>query len=280
MKILVTGASGFIGGKVIDYLVKSNYFVIGCGRKEKVENVDNYFICDLSRDVPDIEADVIIHTAAMSPTPGADFSDYFENNVTATRNIIEYAKKNDIKRIIYLAAVSSYGEVDTVLHENSPHNNPNAYGLTKYIGEQFIKESNIPYYILILPGVVGDGCRDNWIMNAARTLCRGEELTYYNKEGMFNNILDVNDLCIFIERLLKKEGSESDIFLLGASEMMKMEEVILFLHKHLDSKSPLIENKMSRNSFYLDTNKAIRAGFQSSKIEDILMRVCENTQLE
>ena len=185
-KILVTGASGFIGSHVMDYLDKDGYIVYGCCRTQTKKRM--VVTCDMSRELPDMKADAVIHAAALSPSPGVTFNDYFENNIIATRNLIKFAKKSHVKRIIYMAAVSSYGRVNGILREESPHNNPDDYGLTKYVAEQLIRSSGIPYYILILPGVVGKGCRDNWIIKSARTIYRNQDFTYYNGEGKFNNM--------------------------------------------------------------------------------------------
>ena len=197
MRVLVTGASGFIGANVMKHLRERGYDICGCGRRQVKQNDNNYILCNLTKENPDFPADIIIHAAAVSPSPGVRFNDYFENNVLAVRNVLQYAKACGTKMLIYLAAVSSYGKVDGVLREDSPHNDMDEYGLTKYMGEQLVRNSGIPHYILVLPGVVGKGCRDNWIMNIARQICNNRDVTYFNGDGVFNNILDITDLCQF-----------------------------------------------------------------------------------
>ncbi len=274
MKILVTGVSGYIGSNLIEYLSSRGYMVYGCCRTLLGRKDGKYIICDLVKELPDIEVDVIIHTAAMSPSKDVGFNDYFDNNVMATRNILKYAKDYCVKKIIYLGTVSSYGIVDCVLREDSPHNNPGDYGLTKYISEQLVRNSKIPYDILILPAVVGKGCRDNWIMKTAKMICDNKDFTYYNGEGFFNNILEIEDLCKFIEKLLL-ESEKSDTYLLGTGEKMTVREVITFLKGRLASDSQLKTTKESKNSFYLDISKALSVGFTSKSIIEILNEVCK-----
>lgn len=279
MRILITGASGFIGSSMASYLNNLGYDVIGCGRTLVEQQGMKYILCDWSKSIPDVEADVIVHTAALSPSVNKSFHDYFENNVLATRNVIEYAKKHHVKRILYTGAVSSYGTIEHVLREDSPHNNPDAYGLTKYVAEQLIRDSNIPFYILILPGVVGKGCRDNWIMKAAETIYNNEDLIYYNGSNWFNNMLEIEDLCEFVSQLLKKETEESNTYLLGTDEMMTVDDVIVFLKNRFSSNSKTWDSTENRNSFYLDISRAKNAGFCSKAIKKTLDEVCQEVLL-
>lgn len=273
MKVLVTGASGFIGSHILEYLEKREYSVVGCGRKN-LEKV-NYFCCDLTRDLPDMEAEVIIHAAAIGSLKASDFNDYYYGNVVATQNILTYAKKYHVRRIVYMAAVSSYGEVDTVLNENSPHNNPDDYGLTKYMAEKLVKCSGIPYYVLVLPGVVGRGAADNWIMRTAKILHSNQDYYYYNQEGRFNNIVDIVDLCVFVEKLIQDGSQKSETYLLGTRELMQIGEVVTFLKKGLTSNSQLYLERGNYCPFYLDVSRAIQAGYEPRRIEEILLKICE-----
>lgn len=270
MKILVTGANGFIGSNIMRHLSNSGYTLFGCGRKPGKQEDDRYFICDLTKDSLNLDVDVIIHTAAISPSLKTSFKDYFDNNVMSTMNLLKYAKRYGIKRIIYMGSVSSYGEAKDALRENSPHNNPNDYGLTKYVAEKLVRDSGIPYFTLVLPGVVGMNCKDNWIMNTAQTLYSNQTLVYYNGQGMFNNILEVQDLCQFINKLLEEDLNKSETYLLGSSEMMTVEEVVCFLKDKFSSTSLLFENRQNRNTFYLDVSKAVCNGFSPKPITKTL----------
>ncbi len=273
MKILITGANGFIGSSLMDYLNKENQ-VLGTARSVLREKSD-YVEADLSVSF-DIafDADIVIHAAALSPRQGAIFTDYFYNNVKATENIINYCLKHRVKKIVYFAAVSSYGKVDKILDENSPHNNPDEYGLTKYIAEKMIINSNIPYLILTLPGVVGCGCNNNWIMGTAKKLWNGQKIICYNKDGLFNNIVEISDLCRFIYILINKDII-NESYILCVNEKWKVNDVILYMYNKLMSKSDIIWSIKNNNTFIIDSGKAMKAGFVSMSMKQILDSVCE-----
>lgn len=277
LKILITGATGFIGSNIMQYLEKQGHIVFGCGRKQAEQPNDRFFVCNLAQEILDLDLDidVIIHAAAMTSSENTKYQELFINNCLVTMNVLSYARQQKVRRIIYMGTVSSYGEVDTVLREDSPHNNPNDYGLTKYVAEKLVRDSGIPYYTLILPGVVGKGCNNNWIMNTAQTLYNNEDLIYYNGSGAFNNILEVQDLSIFVEHLLRDESNKTATYLLGSSEKISVDNVINFLKDRFFSKSQLYCNGHGSNTFYLDVNRALSHGFSPKPIKDILEIVCK-----
>lgn len=272
---MVTGASGFIGSTIMEYLVNKGHEVYGCGRKNISATNNKYIVCDLSERTPDIAVDLIIHVAGGCLSNSVTFDDFFDNNVIVTRNIVKYAKLFSVKKIIYVGTVKSFGKVDEVLSENSPHNNPDLYGLTKYMAEQMIINSGIPYCILSLPGVVGKNCTDIWIMKTAKALYNDENLIYYNGKGMFNNIVDVQDICSFIEKSLINSNKQSETYLLGSTEMMTVEDVVCYIKEQLSSNSQVCCKEQNGNSFYLDVSRAVAAGFQSRPLKDMLKTVCE-----
>lgn len=270
LKILITGASGFIGSNIMEYLDGKGNVIFGCVRTPEKKKNEQYIICDLEKEVLDIDVDIIIHAAGICSYGNSDFNAFFNGNIIATQNVLEYAKLHNVKRIIFLGSVESYGEANGVLREDSPRNNLNDYGITKYVAEQLIKNSGIPYYTFILPGVVGRNCGGNWIINVAKALYRNKCVTYYNGQGLFNNILDVQDLCAFIEKLITENVNKSETYLLGSSERMTVENVVCFLKDKLLSASQLYSDNQKRNAFYLDVSKAISDGFSPHPIMDTL----------
>lgn len=274
MKILITGASGFIGSHMLKYLKENGYSVIGCGRSLLEDKGIPYIKCDLTESIPDVEADVIIHAAGLNPSPTNAFYDYYTNNSKATETVLAYAKSHRVKKIIYIGTLASYGTVQGVLEEESPHNNPEGYGLTKYMAEQLIKNSGIPYHILLPATVLGKGCGENWVTRTAKLLSRNEDVTYYNGTGLFNNFVEIGDICAFILKLLEQRLNESETYLLGSCEMTTVESIVLSLKEQLLSSSRLFRGQEGKNQFYLNIDKAVGAGFSSAPISVMLAQVC------
>ena len=68
----MTGASGFIGSNIMDSLEQRGHTVYGCCHTKIVEK-DNFITCDLSKHMPDLQVDVVVHAAAVSPSGHATF---------------------------------------------------------------------------------------------------------------------------------------------------------------------------------------------------------------
>ncbi len=273
-RILITGAAGFIGSYLMGCL-KERYDVIGTVRTREKAAARNLRVCDWSEGtcaVPDV--DIVIHAAALTPGRDKSFRDFFDQNVMMARNVVSFARENRVKKIIFFASVSSYGKVDRILSEVSPHNAMDDYGLTKYVAEKLVEASGIPYEILILPGVVGPGCRPVWLVNVAKKLSRNETVTCFNLEGLFNNVADVRDIAVFVESLVEKADGKSGRFLLGAEDRMTVGEVVGYMKGKLRSSSEIRESTQNSNGFFLDTSHAAASGFCSRPLKEILDGIC------
>lgn len=170
-KVLVTGANGFIGqhlvrrllsdGKKIRgtrYVERPLYFI----RSDEVEwqTVDLLKKESLKGIAEGIEC--IYHLAAI---PNNDYSktweDFYNVNVLGTRALLEEAKKNGIKRFVYISTVEAAGYGDGVnprkeTDEPKPDNN---YGKSKLQAEKIVLNGSWPFECVVvrLPAIYGPG---------------------------------------------------------------------------------------------------------------------------
>ena len=112
-KIVVFGANGFIGSYLIDHLLNHNFDVVAIDFEDfpekKLSDQIEYLVLDVKKksDFSKIKSDnydVIVHLAALQPanynkqnTP----EDYIHTNLLGTLNILDFCKKNNVKKIIY-----------------------------------------------------------------------------------------------------------------------------------------------------------------------------------
>lgn len=148
---LVTGGSGFIGSYVVKKLHESGFSVRILDllpwddNKENLSNVEH-----IIGDIVDLETCVmatknvigVFHLAAFSRS-GPSYNRAFEchkTNTLGTLNILEACKINQVKRIVYSGSSTYYGNTVGEQIENLNGDFLNFYGLTKYIGELYVKQ--------------------------------------------------------------------------------------------------------------------------------------------
>lgn len=152
-KVVVTGGAGFIGSTLTDELIDRGINVtviddLSTGKRENINKNANFIECDLStvsesnlityfRDV-----DVVFHLAALARVqPSIEMPIKYNNaNVNGTLNVLYAAYKADVKRVVYSASSSAYGDATIFPTPETHSTNPlSPYGLQKLIGEQYCK---------------------------------------------------------------------------------------------------------------------------------------------
>lgn len=149
---LITGGAGFIGTNLAERLVSDGARVVVVDNlaagtdparlpKEvalhKLDICDNDELTKLAKGV-----DVIVHLAAL-PRVQVSIEHPFETqhaNVDGTLSVLEAARKGGVRRIVYAASSSAYGDQDVMpLIETMPAQPKSPYGLHKYVGELMLK---------------------------------------------------------------------------------------------------------------------------------------------
>ncbi len=150
-KVLITGGAGFIGSHLVDALVEEGHSVVvidnlSTGKKSQVNKKAKFIKADI-RNLQKIRpyfkgADRVFHLAARARIQPSikDPVSTFDHNVLGTLNVLLAARDAGVKRVIYSASSSSYGDQDTLpLYEEMTPRFKNPYSLSKYIGEELCR---------------------------------------------------------------------------------------------------------------------------------------------
>ena len=150
MKYIVTGGAGFIGSNLVDLLIEEGHDVnvvdnFSSGKKENCNEKAKYFELDIS-DQSNYEelksiflgSDGIFHLAALPRVQESiDNPLQFEkNNTLSTINVLKACADSNVKRLVYSASSSAYGNtVKLPSKEEDPINPISPYAMQKYYGE-------------------------------------------------------------------------------------------------------------------------------------------------
>lgn len=283
MKILITGASGFIGRNIADYMTECGHDVYGTYRSRYPEGCKFHaFQCDLSKTLPQSEYyDVVIHLASQIEV--RNINSYLDNTVNVTRNLTKYCEMNAIPKIINMSSISVYGECKGIVNENSDKVNLDNYAITKLISEKIVESSDIKSKITLrLPRVLGYGVNYNhqWVPNLVYKLSRNEQVNYYNPDIPYNNLMYIDDLNNFCLKLISNNLEGYECIGLGGKYTIRIFDIIHTLKEYLNSNSILKEkiNTKPNTCFAINIEKALQYGYEPTDTYQLLLQFAEDTR--
>ena len=170
MKVLVTGAAGFLGSHLCEKLIDLDHHVLGIdnmfgGYEDNIPNKTEFHkidCCDHKK-VDDImkNIDVVYHCAATAHEGLSVFSpvEITKNNYLASVTVFTSAIKNNIKRIIFCSSMARYGSQKTPFTENMNTKPVDPYGISKVASEEVLVNlcdlNKIDWVIAVPHNIIG-----------------------------------------------------------------------------------------------------------------------------
>ena len=247
MKVLVTGGAGFIGSNLTDKLIELGHSVVVIDNLStgKLDNVNpkakfiNKCLTNLEEDfLVGRGIDVVFHLAALARVQPSikDPINFNEHNVTATLKLLYASYKAKVKRVVYSASSSAYGDATTFpTPETHPINPLSPYGLQKLIGEQYCKvfsevygldTCSLRYFNIYGERMNLDGAYCLAIGIFAKQMLEGKPLTITNDGNQrrdftyVQDVVDANILAATLDTPLKGE-----VFNIGNGNNYSINEV-------------------------------------------------------
>ena len=215
MKVLITGATGFLGYRLSQRLSKKGYTLTTTGRNpemgERLKFLGTRFVPGSINDADHLHTlsqgqDAIVHTAGLS-SPWGRYHDFHRTNTEGTEHIVNAALAQDVPRFVHISTPSIY--VQNADCENIRESDPlppqfvNAYAQTKYAAEQRVlvgAAKGLEAVMLRPRALIGQG--DTVIMPR---LLRAHEMGRLRRIGNGHNRVDltpVENVCQAIELAL------------------------------------------------------------------------------
>lgn len=235
-RLLVTGASGFLGSTIVGLAREAGWKVRALDRNPPMKSEDiEIFVGDIA-DSGILRkacegASAIIHAAGLAHVfgPSAKDSDSFNavNEVGAAR-VIEAAVATGIRRVVHVSSVSVYGShTDGMCAESHPCNPAGAYAISKLKAErramECVGQSDVSLKILRFATMYGDGDRGN-VARLIVALRRGRFVwpgSGLNKKSLIHKV-DAARACL---RALEKDGEGVEIYNVSAPPV-SLQEIV------------------------------------------------------
>jgi dihydroflavonol-4-reductase len=251
MKILVTGATGFLGHHLTKRLVKEGYLVrILKEKNASLDLLSNLKLEIVEGDIRDIETvkkavkgcDIVFHLAGLVSYWDKLNALQYEVNVIGTENIVEACLQEKVKRLIHVSSTAAVGKESgkKLADENTTYNlwdlNVN-YCDTKYLGELRVKrgiEKGLDAVIVCPGAMYGPG--DIRRIKSDLIFSRGLSSCFYTKGGV--GVVDVEDVVNGLI-LAWKKGKKGERYILVA-ENLSFYEIRKEIAKALGKSPPKI----------------------------------------
>ena len=205
-RILVTGASGFVGGRFMArFRHHPGLLLHGVGRRQLP--FSNYTPVDLSQPFElDFEPDVVIHAAARA-APWGTAAEYRRDNVEATRQVIAFCGRCPRPpRLLYVSSSSVFYRPGPQLGltEDSPIGPRfvNRYAETKYAGELLVREYRGPWLILRPRAVFGPG--DTVLFPRLLAAARAGRLPLFTGPPAVGDLIYIDTLTDYLLRAVER----------------------------------------------------------------------------
>ncbi len=170
MRVLVTGACGWIGREVCAYLQQKGNVVVGADLRETDGPWSRFQCLDVTKplefEASDIEA--VIHCAGYAHRPNETPEEqkrFYAVNRDGTRNVLNWCERTGVERFLYVGSIASYdwnAADGNAVTEEHPMDLKTHYARSKHEGERLVVNSPLDWRVVRLATVFGEGDKANF----------------------------------------------------------------------------------------------------------------------
>lgn len=256
-KILVTGASGFIGKNVAEHFLKKDYEVYTCASSPTdLPGISNHFsVNSLNANYLPVfkkqEFDFVVHCAG-SGSVAYSFEhveeDYLKNTESSFRLLNAMKQAGSKARVIYLSSAAVYGNpVVLPVSEKSAIEPLSPYGFHKGMAEKICEEFHRMFQLNVkvvrIFSAYGEGLKKQILWDIyTKSKANKTEITLFGSGKETRDFIHVSDVIQAIDLLLNQPGNSFEIYNLASGSETPIEKIAALLLSELNYPGKLIFN--------------------------------------
>ena len=256
-RYLITGGAGFIGSHLVKHLLGAGGIVrvvdnLSTGSAERLKQMpdsvqlvtgdlaDNFVVAEAVKDM-----DYVLHQAAVPSVQRSVVDPVGTNrsNVTATLNLLENSRKAGVRRFVYAASSSAYGDTEVLpKKEEMPANPLSPYALQKWVGERYCKlyhelygleTVSLRYFNVFGPGQDPDSEYAAVIPKFITKLLAKEPITVYGDGEQSRDFTYIDNVVEANLLALHRPSAPGAVCNIGCGQRVSLNELIEILERLL-----------------------------------------------
>lgn len=277
MKILLTGATGFIGAFLSKELLTHQHQVVALTRRAKANEIKDealgWIYADLSQPnlvLPDVgKIEAVIHLAQSRKYRAfpEEAHDIFNVNVNSVFKLLNYARQAGVKVFIYASSANVYPPGRKPILENNQTAPTSFYGQTKRMAELLV-ESYSGFFqcvVLRLFTVYGPGQVKMLIPDLINRVRKREAIQVQGRLGLRLSPIYVTDVCrvirLALEETYVRDGNEFCVFNVGGDETMSIYEMGQIIGQALNISPQFEFTEQDEPAGWIANNAKIKSTF-------------------
>jgi nucleoside-diphosphate-sugar epimerase len=274
IKILITGGYGFVGCCMFNFL-KKNYSVYRFSHK--IYNLSNFQI--LKKILIKYQPNIIIHLAARTvsatKTKKEDKLQYANTTLPVINlvNSIKYC--NQLKKIIFFGTIEEYGIAKPPFVENAETKPVSSYGIAKAKALRYVKKKidNKIKYIWLRPSLIfGKNDNKKRFLGSLFYSLKNNKKIKINVNSQIRDFLYVNDLCKFVELLVKKKNMniKGNILNVTMENWVNLNYIFNYFSKKIQNKFTklVVNSSSSKHIDYYSSGHLLKKHYKKFKFTD------------
>ena len=257
MKVLITGAGGFIGSHLVDSQLEQGFEVRGVDLHLDLlfHHFNNPHLETVQGDITDDDlvqklvkdVDLIYHLASAHLDVSLSDEDYRIVNVGATLSLLEAARQAGVTRFVHCSSVGVIGDVkNPPADETSDCHPTNVYERTKLEGEiaalAFSRQTDFPIVVVRPAWVYGPRCpRTEKLLR----MIKKKRFLFFGRGQNFRHPVYISDAIKGLELAANSSGVNGEVFIIAGNRPVHVSELVKVISKELGVQPPKLHLPIS-----------------------------------